>query len=106
MHGLAGRSTITCCSSAGWVGFANRVLGDNMCEAVIDGGPAEPNADYFTRAEAAFTAAIAVQTGNLETAAYAGRAQVRVHLGKCRRRWMLRECRLIRLHPAVLQCWR
>lgn len=65
-----------------WAGFANRVLGDNMCEAVIDGGAAEPNSVYFERAEAAFTRAIAGPAGNLQTAAYAGRAQARVFLGK------------------------
>ena len=41
-----------------YAGYANRVLGENMCEAVIDGGPIEPNAVFFTRAEAAFTAAL------------------------------------------------
>jgi hypothetical protein len=65
-----------------WAGFANRVLGENMCEAVIDGGPAEPNSVFFTRAEDQFTKAIAVQSGNLQTAAYAGRAAARVFLGK------------------------
>jgi starch-binding outer membrane protein, SusD/RagB family len=65
-----------------WAGFANRLLGDNMCDAVIDGGPAEANSVYWTRAEAAFTRAIGVQTGTLQTAAYAGRAQARVWLGK------------------------
>ena len=65
-----------------FAGFANRILGDNMCEAVFDGGPAQPNADYWTRAEDFFTKAIAVQTGDMATAAYAGRAQARVFLGK------------------------
>lgn len=65
-----------------WAGFANRVLGENMCEAVIDGGPAEPNSVYFQRAEDNFTKTIAVQSGAMATAAYAGRAAARVHLGK------------------------
>ncbi|MGH7466630.1 MAG: RagB/SusD family nutrient uptake outer membrane protein [Longimicrobiales bacterium] len=65
-----------------WAGFANRVLGENMCEAVIDGGAIQPNAQYFLRAEDNFTKAIAVQTGNLATAAYAGRAAARVFLNK------------------------
>jgi starch-binding outer membrane protein, SusD/RagB family len=65
-----------------FAGFANRVLGDNMCEAVFDGGSAQPNAEYWKRAEDFFTKAIAVQTGTMETAAYAGRAQARVYLGK------------------------
>jgi hypothetical protein len=59
-----------------------------MCESVFDGGPAGPNSDYFARAEDHFTKAIAVTGGtpatiaNQATAAYAGRAQVRVFLGK------------------------
>jgi hypothetical protein len=65
-----------------WAAFANRVLGENMCEAVIDGGAVQPNAEYFRRAEENFTKAIAVQTGNLATAAYAGRAAARVFMDK------------------------
>jgi hypothetical protein len=64
-----------------WAGFANRILGDNMCEAVFDGGPAQPNAEYWKRAEDHFTKAIAVQSGTVQTAAYAGRAQARVWQG-------------------------
>lgn len=64
------------------VGFANRLLGENMCASVIDLGPAGPRSVYFERAEAAFTEAIAVATasGNatLANAARAGRAGVRV----------------------------
>jgi hypothetical protein len=65
-----------------FAGFSNRILGDNMCEAVFDGGPAEPNAKYWERAEAFFTQAIAIQSGAMQTAAYGGRAQARVFLGK------------------------
>ena len=65
-------------------GFAERLLGENMCVAVIDGGPTEARSAYFTRAEAEFTEAIAVANaaGNviLERAARAGRASVRVWL--------------------------
>jgi hypothetical protein len=64
-----------------WAGFANRLLGDNMCEAVFDGGPSQPNLEYWKRAEDNFTKAIAVQSGNLQTAAYAGRAQARLWQG-------------------------
>ncbi len=70
-----------------YAGYANRVLGENMCEAVIDGGPLEPNSVFFTRAEAAFTAALAVTGGTpatvaiLTNAATAGRAAARVFLG-------------------------
>ena len=67
------------------VGFANRLLGENMCEGVIDGGPIEPRSVYFKRAEAAFgeamTIAAAANSGNLQLAARAGRASSRVWLG-------------------------
>jgi hypothetical protein len=66
-------------------GFAERLLGENMCVGVIDGGPAESRKVYMTRAEGEFTEAIgiAVAAGNanLERAARAGRASVRVWLG-------------------------
>ncbi len=71
-----------------YAGFANRLLGENMCEAVIDGSGALPNATFFTRAESLFTKALAVTGGTASTmatltsAAYAGRAAARVHLGK------------------------
>jgi hypothetical protein len=68
--------------------LANRLLGENMCDAVIDGGPKQPNAVYFTRAESLFTKALAVTGGTpakiaqLDTVAYAGLAQVDVYLNK------------------------
>ena len=69
-----------------WVGYANRLLGENFCKAVIDGGEAQPNDVHFNRAEAAFTEAlqIARTIGNttIEHAALAGRASVRVNLGR------------------------
>lgn len=68
-----------------YAGFANRVLGENMCEAVFDGGPAEANREFFVRAETHFTAALAITAGAVAaqtTAAYAGRAQARVYLDK------------------------
>jgi hypothetical protein len=65
-------------------GFAERLLGENMCVGVIDGGPAEPRMVYFARAEAEFSEAMAIASaaGNasLERAARAGRASVRVWL--------------------------
>jgi hypothetical protein len=66
-------------------GFANRMLGENYCEAVIDGGALQPGSTYFTRAEKHFTDAIAAApsttAGNAHRlAAYAGRAQVRLWL--------------------------
>jgi starch-binding outer membrane protein, SusD/RagB family len=66
-------------------GFANRLLGENMCFAVIDGGPSEPHDVHFQRAEVAFTRAIqsAERTGqpDVARASLAGRAQVRLLLG-------------------------
>jgi hypothetical protein len=66
------------------VGFSNRLLGENMCDGVIDGGPIESRTVYFTRAQAAFSEAITVASAagnqNLELAARAGRASVRVWL--------------------------
>jgi hypothetical protein len=71
-----------------YAGFANRVLGENMCDAVIDGGGKLPGSVFLTRAESLFTKAIGVTGGTASTiatqatAAYAGRAQVRADLGK------------------------
>jgi hypothetical protein len=71
-----------------YAGYANRLLGENMCDAVIDGSAKLPNSTYFTRAESLFTKAIGITGGTAATiaaqaqAAYAGRAQVRVFLGK------------------------
>lgn len=65
-----------------WAGFANRLMGENFCEAVIDGGAAEPYTVYLDRAEAAFSEAITVATAaanaNLTNTARAGRASVRL----------------------------
>jgi len=67
-----------------WVGYSNRVLGENVCQAVIDGGEAQPNTVHFERAESAFTEAITLASQQGETEllqrAYAGRAQVRLAL--------------------------
>jgi hypothetical protein len=69
-----------------YAGFANRLLGENMCDAVIDGGDQLPYTEFLDRAEDSFTAAIAVTGGTPDTitnranAARGGRAAVRVHL--------------------------
>jgi hypothetical protein len=67
-----------------WSGYANRLLGDNMCKSVIDGGSAGNNSVYFERSEEAFTEAISIlnnlNDNNLLFAAYAGRASARVFL--------------------------
>jgi hypothetical protein len=66
-------------------GFANRLLGENVCSAVIDGGPVESDSVHFTRAEGYFTEALRIaQAANvveLINASYAGRASVRSALG-------------------------
>lgn len=69
-----------------YAGFANRLLAENMCDVVIDGGPLTAgNAEYLQRAEDAFTAALAVVGGTAATttalndAARAGRASVRMY---------------------------
>jgi hypothetical protein len=65
-----------------WAGFSNRLLGENFCDGVIDGGPKEAYTVYLERAEANFTEAITVaqaaNNANLVTAATAGRASVRL----------------------------
>lgn len=63
-----------------WAGYANRILGENFCEAVFDGGGRQPNVEYFKRAEKHFTDAIGGPAGAFRTAAYAGRAAARVWL--------------------------
>jgi hypothetical protein len=68
-----------------YVGFANRLLGENMCFAVIDGGQEQPAAAFLSRAEAAFTESLAIAerigSPDLALAARAGRASARVGLG-------------------------
>src|SRR6266576_3993693 len=68
-----------------YAGYANRLLGENMCEAVIDGGAPSDYKDYFRRAEGALTEAIAVAgaagDARVRTAATAARASVRLMLG-------------------------
>jgi hypothetical protein len=69
-----------------WAGYANRLLGENWCEAVIDGGSAEPGSVWLERAEEWFSTAIdlAGSAASLQAsamAARAGRASVRASLG-------------------------
>jgi len=68
-----------------WAGFANRMMGDHFCEAVVNGGPLEPSRVFHERAEGFFTDAISIAGAGgdteLRTAAYAGRAQTRMMLG-------------------------
>jgi hypothetical protein len=66
-------------------GFANRLAGENVCSAVIDGGKAEDFTVHFKRAEGQFTESLkraqALKDKNLEQAALAGRASIRAWLG-------------------------
>jgi hypothetical protein len=67
-----------------YAGYANRLLGENMCVAIFDGGPPLDRIAYLTRADSAFTEALAVAAKagdvNLQNAARGGRASVRVWL--------------------------
>lgn len=67
-------------------GFANRMLGESACQAVINNGPIQSDTVYFQRAEAEFTEAIRIASAaknasDILTAAYAGRASVRAWQG-------------------------
>jgi hypothetical protein len=68
-----------------YAGFANRTLGENVCTAVIDGGPAQSDSVYFERADSLFTRAYTLATARSNTtvanAALAGRASIRAWLG-------------------------
>ena len=68
-----------------WAGYANRLLGESMCDAVINGGPKEAYTVFLTRAEANLTEAMSVASAAGETAlaqaAQAARASVRADLG-------------------------
>ncbi len=68
-----------------YAGFANRLLGENMCSAVIDGGAAQSDSVYFQRADSLFTRAYTLATAKNNTsvvnAALAGRASIRAWLG-------------------------
>ncbi len=72
-----------------YAGLANRILGENVCEAVFDGGPPEDFKVHFSRAEQQFSEAIRIAgalTGavkdSLLRAAYGGRASVKAWQGK------------------------
>lgn len=68
-----------------WAGYANRLLGESMCDAVIDGGPRQDYKTFLQRAEANFTEAMSIATAagdpKMAQAAQAGRASVRADLG-------------------------
>ncbi|NNF27900.1 MAG: RagB/SusD family nutrient uptake outer membrane protein [Gemmatimonadetes bacterium] len=64
-----------------WTGYAYRLLGENFCQAVIDGGAAMDRSEYYTRAIDRFTQAETLGSGDLAMAAVAGRASVRAFMG-------------------------
>ncbi len=68
-----------------WAGYANRLLGENMCQAVFDGGAPVTRDQYLVRAEERFTDAIQIGSASgatsVVTAATAGRASVRAFMG-------------------------
>ena len=64
-----------------YAGYSNRLLGENMCEGVIDGGAPTASTVYLDRAEAHFTQAADIGTGDVRMAAVAGRASVRAYQG-------------------------
>jgi hypothetical protein len=74
-----------------YAGVANRLLGEHVCEAVIDGGPRQPHTVHFQRADSQFTEAIRIAANlpalsgvrdSLRRAAFAGRASVRAWLDR------------------------
>lgn len=68
-----------------FAGYSNRILGENVCHAVFDGGPRENFTNHFVRSEEHFTNALAIAESigeaDLRNAALAGRASVRAALG-------------------------
>jgi hypothetical protein len=68
-----------------YAGFANRFLGEMLCATAIDGGGEEDHTVHFTRADSNFTRAIEVggraNAQSIVTAAYGGRATIKVWLG-------------------------
>ena len=77
-----GGTNATLAQALVWAGYANRHLGENFCDGVINGGPLEAYTVYLERAEANFTEAITVagaaSNATLVSAATAGRASVRL----------------------------
>ena len=65
-----------------WGGYSNRLLGESMCQAVVDGGAAEANTDtHLQAAIAMFNSAQQLGSGDVAMAAIAGRAAAHVALG-------------------------
>ena len=64
-----------------WAGFSSRLLGESMCESVIDGGVPGSSDVHLNNAVAFFTQAATLGTGDVALAAVAGRASAHVGLG-------------------------
>ena len=68
-----------------WAGYANRILGENVCWAVFDGGAPEPYTNHLDRAIGQFTSAIEIgqRAGedDVAMAALAGRAAAHLYIG-------------------------
>jgi starch-binding outer membrane protein, SusD/RagB family len=69
-----------------WAAYTNRLLGENMCDAVINGGGKQAYTVYLTRADSELTDALTIATASKVTkfsnAALAARAAVRLDLGR------------------------
>ncbi len=72
--------------TAAYVGYAYNLLGEGFCRMTLDGGPPMPPQDVLQIAEQRLTTALdhAVQAGDddIRYMALAGRARVRLNLGK------------------------
>ncbi len=64
-----------------WAGYNSRLLGDMMCQSVIDGGPAGSSDVHLNNAIDYFDLAASTGSGDVAIAAVAGRASVHVSLG-------------------------
>ena len=64
-----------------WAGYTSRLLGENMCSSVIDGGPAGDSDVHLTDAIAYFTQAAQIGDSDIAVAAVAGRAGTHLMAG-------------------------
>ena len=64
-----------------WAGYAHRLMGENFCMSVIDGGAAGPRSAYLDGAMSHFDQAASIGSGDLATAARAARAAVKAFNG-------------------------
>ena len=64
-----------------WAGFAYRLAGETFCQAVFDGGPAEPHTEFLEGAVDHFTEAASAADEDVRLAALAGRASAHANLG-------------------------